>query len=62
MATHKCVSIFLLPANEVCEGYVFTGVCPQWEGGVHSFFEGACIVFWGAEGGMHGFFRGCMFF
>ena len=56
---HKCVSIFLLPANKVCEGYVFTGVCLSTMGGRCTwFFEGACIVFWGAEGGMHGFFWG----
>ena len=38
---------FLLPANEVCEGYVFTGVCLStgghaWQrGGMH---WGACVV------------------
>ena len=25
----KATTLFLPPANEVCEGYVFTGVCPQ---------------------------------
>ena len=46
---------FLPPANEVCEGYVFTGVCPQgglWWGGCG---RGACMAgrcVW--QGGMHG--------
>ena len=31
------VVLYLPPANEVCEGYVFTGVC-------HSVHEGACVV------------------
>ena len=35
----------LPPTNEVCEGYVFTGVCLSTRGG------GACVV---APGGMHG--------
>ena len=55
--------VFLPPANEVCEGYVFTGVCLS-TGGVHGrgcawpgacVIGGACVV--GAcmvVGGMHG--------
>ena len=39
----------LPPANEVCEGYVFTGVCLSTPGG-------ACMVLF--VGGMHGFIRG----
>ena len=42
----SCVS--LPPANEVCEGYVFTGVCLS-TGGWHA-WQGACMV----EVGMHG--------
>ena len=42
---------FLLPpANEVCEGYVFTGVC-------HSVHRGHAWLLWG---GMHGCSRGGM--
>ena len=40
---------FLPPANEVCEGYVFTGVCLSTPGG------GVRGFIWG---GMHGFIRG----
>ena len=40
----------LPPANEVCEGYVFTGVCLSTPGG-HAWFY---------LGGMHGFIRGGM--
>ena len=39
--------VFLPPANEVCEGYVFTGVCHSVHRG-----EGACVVAPG--GGMRG--------
>ena len=28
----KVFEIYLQPANEVCEGYVFTGVCPLFRG------------------------------
>ena len=65
---------FLPPANEVCEGYVFTGVCLSTRGGVHGFiwggwgacvvlFGGACMVLFGGHawfylGGMHGFIQG----
>ena len=49
------VLLLLPPANEVCEGYVFTGVCLStgcvWQGGVHG--GGACMA-----GGMYG--RGCV--
>ena len=51
----------LPPANEVCEGYVFTGVCLSTKGGAcvvarggHAWLlqgGGACVV---ARGGMHG--------
>ena len=46
----------LPPANEVCEGYVFTGVCLSTPGGVCMvaggrawFFGGACMVFLGGR-------------
>ena len=51
---------FLPPANEVCEGDVFTGVCRSTPGG------GACMVLFGGRvwfysGGVHGFIWGaCM--
>ena len=58
---------FLPPANEVCEGYVFTGVCLSTPGGgACGFIQGACMVLFGGMhgfiwGGMHGFIRGaCM--
>ena len=57
--------VLLPPANEVCEGYVFTGVC-------HSVHGGACVVapgggtwllpgghVWLLLGGMHGYSGGC---
>ena len=60
---------FLPPTNEVCEGYVFTGVCLStgeghvwWQGG-HAWWwggcmvAGACVVMGGVCGGrgsMHG--------
>ena len=65
---------FLPPANEVCEGYVFTGVCLSTAGG-HAwfYFGGACMVLFGGwhawfylggaslySGGMRGFIRGGM--
>ena len=50
-------SMLLPPANEVCEGYVFTGVCLSTPGG------GACMVLFGGHvwfylGGVHGFIWG----
>ena len=44
-----------MPANEVCEGYVFTGVCLSTRGG------GACVVAPGGRGmrGCSGDVRGC---
>ena len=47
---HSIPSFSLLPpANEVCEGYVFTGVCDSVNrGGVHGSSRGACVV---AHGG-----------
>ena len=57
---------FLPPANEVCEGYVFTGVCLSTQGGtcvvlfgggMHGFIGGRA---WFYSGGMHGFIRGGM--
>ena len=49
-----CFYEFLPPANEVCEGYVFTGVCLSTRGG-------ACVVLFG--GGMCGFSGGvCVVF
>ena len=42
--------LFLPPANEVCEGYVFTGVgLSTGRGGMHGRGLGACMA-----GGMHG--------
>ena len=49
-------SIFLPPANEVCEGYVFTPVCQSFcsQGGHAWLWEGVCVVagghvwLWGA--------------
>ena len=48
---------FLPPANEVCEGYVFTGVClSTGGGGMHGCSGGVCVV---ARGGVHGCSGGC---
>ena len=57
-------AIFLLPANKVCQGYVFTGVClSTGGGGVHG-CQGACVVAGGCAwlpGGMCGCWQGvCM--
>ena len=56
--------LLLLPTNEVCEGYVFTGVCLS-TGGCAWFYSGACMVLFGGcvvlFGGMHGFIGGCGF-
>ena len=66
----------LPPANEVCEGYVFTGVCLSTPTGHVWFYSGgACVALFGEAcvvlfGGMHGFiqgvcmvlFRGCAWF
>ena len=53
--------LFLPPVNEVCEGYVFTGVCLSAGGvcmaGGHAWWWMACIVVGGGAcmaGGMHG--------
>ena len=62
---------YLPPANVVCEGYVFTGVCHSFcsqGGGVACvvLFGGACMVSFGGgvrgfiQGGMHGFIWGGM--
>ena len=42
---------FLPPANEVCERYVFTGVCLSTGGGVRDCSGGHAWLLWG---GMHG--------
>ena len=77
MNTHYEIRIQLPPANEVCEGHVFTGVCLSTlgggmrgcsggvcmvaPGGVHGCSRGACVVAPG--GGICGFLRGaCMVF
>ena len=68
--------VFLPLANEVCEGYVFTGVCLSTLGGVRGFiwgwgvrgfiwghvwfYLGGCVVLFG--GSVHGFFGGCAWF
>ena len=44
-----------LPANEVCEGYVFTGVCLSTRGGHAWLLRGACVV---APGGCAWLLRG----
>ena len=50
--------ILLPPANEVCEGYVFTGVCLSTRGGACLVAPwGACVV---AGRGMHGCSQGGM--
>ena len=65
---HSFEKPLLPPANEVCEGYVFTGVCLSTQGG-HAWLlgghawllRGACMVARGGHawlGGMHGFFQG----
>ena len=57
---------FLPPANKVCEGNVFTGVCLSTGGGMHGWgtcvaeghaWQGVCMVGACMPGGMHG--RGC---
>ena len=65
---YQCVGFFSLPpANEVCEGYVFTGVCLSTPGGACMvLFGGACVVLFGGHawfysGGVCGFIWGvCM--
>ena len=52
--------LLLPPANEVCEGYVFTGVCLSTRGGHAWFFLGGHA--WFFRGGMRGFFGGCTCF
>ena len=49
--------MLLPPANEVCEGYVFTGVCHSVHGGGHVWLlrGGMCGCSWG---GMHGCSQG----
>ena len=53
--------VFLPPANEICEGYVFTGVCLD---GACMVAGGACMVGGGGHawlwGGMHGCQGVCM--
>ena len=49
---YQCVGFFSLPpANEVCEGYVFTGVCLSTQGGgMHGFIRGGmCGFIWGGH-------------
>ena len=57
---HGEIQVCLLPpANVVCEGYVFTGVCHSFcsQGGHAWFYSGAaCMVLF--RGGMHGFIQG----
>ena len=47
---------FSPPANEVCEGYVFTGVCLSTGGGDVCGRAGACTAGGGCawQGGVHG--------
>ena len=59
---------FLPPANEVCEGYVFTGVCLSTWGGMRGCSQGgACMVVpegcvWLLPRGVHGFLGGHAWF
>ena len=41
--------LLLPPANEVCEGYVFTGVCLSTLGGHAWFYLGGCVVLFGGH-------------
>ena len=65
----------LPPANVVCEGYIFTGICDSVNrgggmcgfirGGMRGFIRGACMVLFGGcawfhSGGMRGFIQGGM--
>ena len=65
------VNAAFITAHKVCEGYVFTGVCPHWGGGMcgfipggHAwFYVGVCMVLFGGMrgfiwGGMRGFIQG----
>ena len=67
----KNAHVLLPPANEVCEGYVFTTVCLSTGGVGHAWFPwGSCMVTWGScvvtwghawfPGGMHGCWGACM--
>ena len=49
---------YLPPANIVCEGYIFTGVCDSVNrgGGMRGFIWGACVVF--IQGGHAWFYSG----
>ena len=55
---------YLPPANVVCEGYIFTGICDSVNrGGMPAFCRGACVLLFGGvhgfiQGGMHGFIWG----
>ena len=52
---------FLPPANVVCEGYVFTGVCDSVNRGGGPcvvFILGGHVWFYSGRGGVHGFIRG----
>ena len=57
-----CAFVRLLPpANEVCEGYVFTGVCLSTLGGTYVvLFRGACVVLFG--GHVWFYLGGCAWF
>ena len=58
----KRLAVLLPPVNEVCEGYVFTGVCLS-TGGMRGRWGGACVVARGAcvvVGGMCGCWGVCM--
>ena len=50
---------YLPPANEVCEGYVFTGVCLSTPVGGHAWFYSGGHA-WFYSGGVHGFIWGGM--
>ena len=60
MQLSSCKGASLPPANEVCEGYVFIGVCHSVHGGGRAWLlRGACMVAcggcaWFLWGGVHG--------
>ena len=68
-------STLLPPANVVCEGYIFTGICDSViRGGMRGFIRGGCVVLFGGVrfysggcawfylGGVHGFIWGHAWF
>ena len=59
-STVKVCCLYLPPANEVCEGYVFTGVCLSMGGGMHGCSQGGhAWLLWGWGWGHVWLLRGC---